>query len=242
MPTPDRGDPVTDPRLADPITAALHALGGVISTWRDGARVSVRVTEVEAYRGADDPAAHTFRGESTRNRTMFGPPGHFYVYRHLGLHHCVNLVCSPAGVGHGLLIRAGEVIEGAEVALDRRLRSGVCRRPVDLARGPARLAVALGITHSDDGVAWREGLAIPEHPFAWQWPAEPAAADEIFVGPRIGVPAAGAEHPWRFWLAGDPTVSGASRLNRAPAAQILGGARPSPRPPGYVGGITETWS
>lgn len=203
-----------DSRLSDPLTAARHALGGVISTFREGHLVAVRITEVEAYRGSDDPAAHTFRGRTPRNQTMFGPPGHVYVYRHMGLHHCVNLVCGPEGIGHGLLLRAGEVIEGGETALVRREQRGVCRSPRDLARGPARLTVALGIVHDDDGLAWHAGRADAHHEIGWQWPAVTAAESAVGTGPRIGVPAAGADRPWRFWLAGDPTVSGSRAQNR----------------------------
>ncbi|MGJ6979673.1 DNA-3-methyladenine glycosylase [Aestuariimicrobium soli] len=205
---------LVDARLADPVTAARHVLGGVLSTFRDGRLVAVRITEVEAYRGSDDPAAHTYRGETARNRTMFGPAGHLYVYRHLGLHHCVNLVCGPAGVGHGLLLRAGQVVAGDDVAWDRRLATGVCRSPRDLARGPARLTVALAIVHADDGVAWHPGPADDAHPFGWQWPARPADDRAIASGPRIGVPAAGADLPWRFWLRDDECVSGTSAQNQ----------------------------
>ncbi|WP_022908779.1 DNA-3-methyladenine glycosylase [Aestuariimicrobium kwangyangense] len=221
----------SDPRLADPLVAARHALGGVLSTWRDGALVAIRVTEVEAYRGADDPAAHTFRGRTPRNQTMFGPSGHLYVYRHMGLHHCVNLVCSDEGLGHGLLIRAGEVIAGQQVALARRTRTGVCRAPLDLARGPARLTVALGIVHADDAVAWHPGLADADHEFGWQWPQPALDPACIRSGPRIGVPAAGADPDlfgWRFWIADDPTVSGSPALNRAGRRLDEGNSHPEP--------------
>ena len=133
---------------------------------------------------------------------MFGPPGHLYVYRHLGLHHCVNVVTGPAGCPSAVLLRAGEVVDGVEVARARRLASGVVRRDVDLARGPARLAVALGLGVADDGLDLLGGSVrlVP--------PSSRRAA--VARGGRVGVPGPGgdpAAFPWRLWLEGDPVVS-----------------------------------
>lgn len=176
--------------------------------------VAVRLTEVEAYGPpGEDPASHTYRGRTPRNAVMFGPPGHLYVYFTYGMHYCANLVCLPDGLGSGVLLRAGEVIEGVGVARTRRHRPatsapltapgrGVPDR--DLARGPARLAVALGLGREHNGLdccdpdADAGALRVLEGV-----PVDPAS---IRSGPRTGV-AAAADIPWRFWIDGDPTVS-----------------------------------
>lgn len=187
------------------LQVAPELLGLLLTTTVDGTRVSVRLVEVEAYEGADDPASHAFRGERPRNRTMFGPPGHLYVYRHLGLHHCANVVVAPPGVASAVLLRAGEVVEGHEAAWRRRTTSGVCRHERDLARGPARLAVVLGLTRAHDGVeVGREDAgAVVLGPRT----GGPVA---VATGPRIGIAGAGPEaaaRPWRFWVDGDRHVS-----------------------------------
>ncbi|WP_127782621.1 DNA-3-methyladenine glycosylase [Rhodococcus sp. X156] len=169
--------------------------------------VALRITEVEAYMGEVDPGSHAYRGESRRNSAMFGPPGHLYVYAHMGLHHCANLVCSPAGTAHGVLLRAGEVIAGAEVAMARRnVGKGVCRTEIDLARGPARLTVALGLTLADNHAS----VVDPGGDLCVTAAAEPVPAASIVQGPRVGVGGEGGDaerFPWRYWIAGDPTVS-----------------------------------
>jgi DNA-3-methyladenine glycosylase len=115
--------------------------------------VAVQIVEVEAYAGESDPASHAFRGRTARNAVMFGPPGHAYVYFTYGMHFCVNLVCQPAGHAAAVLLRAGRVIEGAELAAVRRsgARQTSAARRIDLARGPARLCQALGIDRALDG-------------------------------------------------------------------------------------------
>ena len=178
-------------------------LGAVLTHEGSTGPVSVRITEVEAYLGPHDslhpdPGSHTFRGATVRNAPMFGPAGHLYVYFTYGMHHCANIVCGPAGVASGVLLRAGEIVAGADLALSRRSTSKSAR---DLASGPARLATALGITTADSG---RDAL---QEPFRLVLPALPAP--EVSAGPRVGVSGAGGTHeyPWRFWLSGDPTVS-----------------------------------
>ncbi|GAA3148884.1 hypothetical protein GCM10010466_44790 [Planomonospora alba] len=167
--------------------------------------VALRLTEVEAYGlPGQDPAAHTYRGPTPRNAVMFGPPGHLYVYFTYGMHFCANLVCLPEGVGSGVLLRAGEVIAGAEVALARR--GGDAGRTVpgrELARGPARLAVALGFTREHNGL---DACAPEESAPLAVLEGEPPAPGLIRSGPRTGV-SSGKETPWRFWIDGDPTVS-----------------------------------
>lgn len=162
-----------------------------------GRGVSVRLTEVEAYLGAEDPGSHGFRGKTRRNATMFGPAGHLYVYFTYGMHTCANIVCGLDGQSTGVLLRAGEIVRGVEVARERRLTS---RSDADLARGPARLTVALGIHLSDDGAQLGQEFRLDPAPH----PVSPVAS-----GPRTGVsgPGGSEDYPWRFWIPGDPTVS-----------------------------------
>ena len=184
----------------DAVEVAPELLGAVLSRDSEEGRVSVRLTEVEAYRGVgEDPGSHAFRGRRARNATMFGPAGRLYAYFTYGMHTCANIVCAEEGTSAGVLLRAGEIVEGADLA---RRRRGAAVRDRDLARGPARLAVALGIPLADDGAALDAapyGLVLPETPLAL-----PAA------GPRVGVSGPGGSgelFPWRFWIPGDPTVS-----------------------------------
>jgi DNA-3-methyladenine glycosylase len=182
----------------DPLVVAPDLLGAVLVHTVDGTSVAVRLTEVEAYLGeGEDPASHSHRGLRPRNAVMFGPPGHAYVYFTYGMHWCANVVCRPAGVSGGVLLRAGEVVAGHEVARRRRPAS---KRDVDLARGPARLASALALTGADNG---RDLCDAGELHFLAGPQPEP---DRLRTGPRVGV-AGGATSPWRFWLADEPTVS-----------------------------------
>jgi DNA-3-methyladenine glycosylase len=180
-------------------TEARALLGGTLTSDRDGARVALRITEVEAYGGGFDPASHAFRGPSARNAAMFGPGRHAYVYRHMGLHTCFNVVVAVDGTPTGVLIRAGEVVEGVEIARARRAAKGVTRRDTDLAAGPARLTVAMGITLPDAGAPLDGSTGLTLTPRVGEEP-------RIAVGPRIGVGKA-ADFPLRFWIDGDPTVS-----------------------------------
>lgn len=165
--------------------------------------VTVRLTEVEAYLGESDPGSHAFRGLTPRTAVMYGPPGHLYTYFTYGMHVCANVVCSPEGTASAVLLRAGEVVEGVDVARERRTTS---RTDVDLARGPARLCVALGITLADGGADLATGRVRLTMPGS---PALPRDAAAVATGPRTGVSGAGGtlEYPWRFWIPGDPTVS-----------------------------------
>jgi len=167
-----------------------------------GRGVSVRLTEVEAYLGERDPGSHAFRGQTRRNATMFGPAGHLYVYFTYGMHTCANVVCGDEGDPMGVLLRAGEIVSGIEVARARRVTS---KTDADLARGPARLTVALGIALTDDGA--RLGPSSGAEEFRLDPPRHPAPSFQ--TGPRTGVSGLGgsADYPWRFWLPGDPTVS-----------------------------------
>lgn len=189
------------------VHVVAHDLLGALLTRRTSqGAVTLRITEVEAYAGPADPGSHAFRGETARNRTMFGEPGRVYVYRHLGLHHCMNVVCSPPGEASAVLLRAGEVVEGVDLARARRAAAGVTRADVDLARGPARLTVALAVDRDDDGA----DVTNPEGGLVVRVPAEARDDRRVATGPRVGVSGDGGRadlFPWRAWLDGDPTVS-----------------------------------
>jgi DNA-3-methyladenine glycosylase len=157
--------------------------------------VVLRLTEVEAYRGADDAGSHAFRGPTKRNAVMFGPPGFVYVYFTYGMHWCMNLVCQREGEAAAVLLRAGRVVSGAEVARERRPKS----TERDLARGPARLCQVLGIDGTLNGADLAHG---PLRVLA----GEPVPDALVMTGPRVGV-TADAQRPWRFLVSGDPTVS-----------------------------------
>ena len=168
------------------LDAAPRLLG---ATFTHGG-VTVRLTEVEAYDGPNDPGSHAHRGITERNAVMFGPPGHLYVYFTYGMHHCCNVACGPEGEASAVLLRAGEVVDGLEVA--RARRPGSSDR--DLARGPGRMCRAMAIDRDDNGLDLRTSLRLgPE-------------MQDVSTGPRVGLRLAG-DRPWRFWITGDPTVS-----------------------------------
>jgi len=161
-----------------------------------------RIVEVEAYAGEEDPASHAYRGRTRRNATMFGPPGHLYVYFTYGMHWCANVVCSPEGTATAVLVRALEPLRGIEAM--RRGRSRGQKRLVadrDLCRGPARLCQALGIGDELDGAdlvradrgIWLADDGMPP-------PDEPGRSTRI--GIRVG-----ADLPWRAFVPGNPHVS-----------------------------------
>ncbi|HTJ67887.1 MAG TPA: DNA-3-methyladenine glycosylase [Actinospica sp.] len=177
---------------------APELLGCLLTAHSDAGPVTLRITEVEAYAGARDPASHAYRGRTARNAVMFGPPGHAYVYFIYGMHYAVNAVCMPEGTGEGVLIRAGEVVDGLPLARARRVASRV---DADLARGPGRLATALGLTRELDGA----DLCAPRGPLTLEF-GKPLDGALIRSGPRVGVSRA-ADVPWRFHVHGDPTVS-----------------------------------
>jgi DNA-3-methyladenine glycosylase len=176
--------------LARPVLeVAPRLLGAVVRH----AGVAVRLTEVEAYDGADDPGSHAHRGRTARNAVMFGPPGRLYVYFTYGMHHCCNVVTGEEGTASAVLLRAGEVVAGTAEA--SRRRNGA--PPRDLARGPARLCRALGVDRGLDGVDLLAGPVTLELG---------APASRVETGPRVGLRGA-PERPWRFWVPGEPTVS-----------------------------------
>jgi DNA-3-methyladenine glycosylase len=189
------------------VQAAPGLLGALVTSRLDGLVVVARIVEVEAYGGADDPASHAYRGRTTRNSSMFGEPGTAYVYFTYGMHWCLNVAVGPVGEGAAVLLRAAEVLDGVDVATARRSDGGRGPRHVDLARGPARLCRALGVTGAQDGLDLLASDAL-----RLELPTEPVAGYR--TGPRVGVSSA-ADRPWRFWLPDEPCVS-AYRGARAP--------------------------
>src|SRR5215207_3629737 len=176
-----------------PLAVAPELLGCVVAN----GPVAIRLSEVAASDGANDPGSHAFSGPTPRNEVMFGPPGHLYVYFTYGMHWCANLVCGGTGEAGAVLLRAGEVISGSAVARNRR---PAARSDRDLARGPARLAAALGLSRADNGVD------LCEHGSAVRVLGAGPNPPHVRTGPRVGL-ARAADRPWRFWLDGDPTVS-----------------------------------
>jgi DNA-3-methyladenine glycosylase len=181
----------------DVVTRARSLLGRRLH----GHGVTLRITEVEAYGGIQDPASHAYT-RTPRSEIMYGPPWRLYVYqtRH---HFCANIVTGPTDQAAAVLLRAGEVVDGRELARERRGSVSDVR----LARGPGNLTQALGITLADLGTDVRADDGVRLGP----------AVDEpllVMSGPRVGVSQA-ADVPWRFWIAGDPTVSAYKRSPRA---------------------------
>jgi DNA-3-methyladenine glycosylase len=175
----------------DPVDAAQLLLGSFL----EAGGVRVRIVEVEAYRGGDDPASHCYRGKTPRNEVMFGPAGHLYVYFVYGMHFCANVVSLTDGVPGAVLLRAGEVVEGEDIAFSRRPAS---RSAAELAKGPARLCKVLGLDRTQNGV----DLTSPDS-LVRLYAGEPA--EQVFSGPRVGV-AVAMDVPWRFWV-DSPAVS-----------------------------------
>jgi DNA-3-methyladenine glycosylase len=207
------------------VVVAPDLLGCVLEHETAAGLVAVELTEVEAYAGQTDAASHAYRGKTARNAVMFGPPGHAYVYFTYGMYFCVNIVCLGGDSASAVLVRAGAVIEGEEIARARRTgrkpdgdpgypqppdvpaRTRLAAR--DLARGPGRLCQALDIDRSLDGA----DICAAGSPLRVRsdraWPPATARSEEkkeISSGPRVGVSRA-AEIPWRFWITGEPTVS-----------------------------------
>jgi len=177
---------------------APELLGCTVTSRTPEGDVVLRLVEVEAYAGQDDPASHAWRGPTPRNRTMFGPPGHAYVYFTYGMHWCLNVVCGPPGVASGILLRAAAVISGEPLARERR---GAAVPSARLASGPANLARSLGLDGTWDGLdvsraagplLLRSGHPVPE--------------DAVVAGPRVGISRA-TDVPWRFALREDVHVS-----------------------------------
>jgi DNA-3-methyladenine glycosylase len=169
---------------------------------RDGSgrTLAARIVEVETYRGGEDPASHAYRGKTNRNATMFGPPGHLYVYFTYGMHWCANVVARERVPGSAVLLRAAAPVDGIDVMWARRAKA---RRERDLLSGPAKLCQAFALTGDADGTDLtiaRGSLRIVDDGVAP--PASPV------VTTRIGIASGrGDELEWRYLVPGDPNVS-----------------------------------
>jgi DNA-3-methyladenine glycosylase len=193
--------------LAAPALEVAPALVGqvLVRALPGGRRLAARIVEVEAYE-QDDPASHAHRGPTDRNHTMFGPPGHLYVYFTYGMHWCMNVVTGPAGQGCAVLLRAGEPLEGIDEM--RRRRPG---RPVrELCAGPARWTRAFGVDGRLDGADVIDGREI--------WLERGPGASRVVAAPRVGIRRA-ADRPWRFLDPGSPALSRPAPPLREPTAQ-----------------------
>ncbi len=194
-----RDSRVVAPELLNKMLVCRHPLGnGHDARSRAAEPRAGRIVEVEAYAGAEDPGSHGYRGRTERTVTMFGPPGYLYVYFIYGMHWCANAVCGDDGVCSAVLIRALAPTDGLEAMRSER---PAARRDRDLCSGPAKLCQALGINGDDDGsdiVAGDRGLQIADD--GTPPPTEPGQSR------RIGL-SAGIEHPWRWFVPGDPNLS-----------------------------------
>ena len=208
---PDGFVPATREALRGlPVEVAPRLLGGMLRVAVGDQIVAARLTEVEAYHGRGtgdrpDPGSHARMGRTARNATMWGEAGHLYVYLSHGIHSCVNVVCGPEGEAGGILLRAGEIVEGAPAAFARRPAARSAR---DLARGPGRFGDAVGLRHpAHDGIDAITGAERAGASARLYRPARPVPG--IRSGPRVGVAGvAGTDaYPWRFWIDDDPTVS-----------------------------------
>lgn len=168
----------------DVLAVAQRLLGCRVLTEFGDEPTVVMLTEVEAYRGDQDPASHAFRGMTDRNRSMFGPPGTLYVYRSYGLHWCMNVVTAEEGVAHAVLLRGGVATEGVTVMARRR------GRPDHIADGPGKLCQALAVTGAVDGTSLHDG---PVRLIAGTLPS----GSTVERTPRIGISKA-IDRPWRF--------------------------------------------
>ncbi len=196
---------------SDPLRVARWLLGCELESSSDEGTVRVRLVEVEAYRGLDDPASHCYRGRTERNAVMFGPAGHLYVYFVYGMHFCMNVVCLGDGEPGAVLLRAGEVVSGTALA---RRRKPAVRKDAQLASGPARLAGVLGVTREHNGV----DLTSTHSPVRL-YADEPVDEQHVRTGPRVGV-AAAMDLPWRSWVEGSPAVSSYRRGGRVRAPRV----------------------
>lgn len=198
---------------AHALELAPHLLGCELTVTTAAGAVTVQLTEVEAYGDqGEDPGAHSYNGKTLRNASLFGPPRHAYIYQSYGIHFCLNLTAHAAGAG-GVLLRAGQVITGRDLAVQRR---GGKDTGAKLLSGPGRLGQGLGVALTMDGSPVQlsdiDDVAVPPAApgeVSFRLAPSRSASYQVASGPRVGVSGAGgtAEFPWRFWIRDHPTVS-----------------------------------
>lgn len=188
-----------DDLSVDPLDAARLLLGSELAADTSDGEVRVRIVEVEAYRGQDDPGSHCFRGRTPRNDVMWGPAGHLYVYFVYGMHFCANVVALDDGRPGAVLLRAGELLSDPGPAHVRRPTAR--GRDLDLAKGPARLCALLGLGREHN----RADVLDPSSPVRLSR-GRPVPDEAVRTGPRVGV-AAGQQRPWRLWVHGSRAVT-----------------------------------
>src|SRR5580704_11823491 len=186
--------------LEQPDVVARKLLGKLVSRRIDGYRVTGRIVELEAYLGLDDPASHSYIGETARNAVLFGPPGFAYVYFIYGMYYCLNVSCQPKGHAGGILIRALEPVEGLNI-MARLRKLPALASPRLLTSGPGRLCQALDITR-----AAHNGLDVTSRASVLQFLDDGFEPDMIRSTPRIGISKA-IEHPLRFVIEGNAFLS-----------------------------------
>ena len=193
-------DEVTYAWLNAPATAVAQTARELLG-WEFSANdVTVRISEIEAYSGLGaDPASHAHRGVTGRNEVMFGPAGVLYVYQIYGMHFCANIVCGEPGAAAAVLLRAGEVTGGLATARQRR---PAAKQDWDLAAGPGKLMQVLALDRRANATSVVDGTG----PAILRPPEKPVPGSGIASGPRVGVTAA-HDVPWRFWIAGNASVS-----------------------------------
>ena len=210
---PGRASPAVDPvrrsTLKGPAEDVAPRLLGALLTHTTGeGTVTVRLTEVEAYGGAgEDPASHAHRGATRRNTSMFAEAGTLYVYFTYGMHWCANVVTGPTGAASAVLLRAGAVVEGLELARSRRPTAA---SDAALARGPANLAKCLGIDGALDGSNLLDPVGAVR-----LGTGRRVSPTRVVSGPRVGIRVA-LDRPWRWWVRDAPSVS-RHRVSRADA-------------------------
>lgn len=187
--------------LRPTLKVAKELIGKLLMRQIGDHRLAGRIVEVEAYLGEKDPASHAFRGKTKRNEVMFQNGGHLYVYFTYGMHFCSNVVTEEEGIGHAVLLRAVEPLEGlAIMARNRGLPFVTEREKQNLCSGPAKLCEAFGIAREENGTdLCGDNIGIEEEP-------SPATKHKVHRSTRIGI-TQGKEHNWRFFLRNSPFIS-----------------------------------
>lgn len=180
----------------DTNVTAKELLGKFLVKTTPNGNIVAKIVEVEAYRGSDDPASHAYRGKTSRNQLMFGQPGFAYVYFVYGNHHCLNVTTEQEGVPGAVLIRAVEIVEGLELALENRKP----RTPAEISNGPGKLTKALEVTKTHNG------LDLTDSDKLCICASETNEKPDVIKSKRVGIKA-GANRLWRYYMKDNKFVS-----------------------------------